>query len=185
MLTALYRVPGSNPIKWHCICECGTEKDVNKRSLVKGGTKSCGCYLRSMHTTHGLSNTKLHGVWSGMLQRCYYDKHIDHEWYQAKGIEVCSEWRHDFSAFYEWAIHNGYKEGLSLDRIDNDKGYSPHNCRWVTPKDQANNRSTNIIVEYHGRSQTLKQWAEELGINYLRLYHRYRRGVPFQDAIIQ
>lgn len=182
-LTALYPVEGVRPMKWHCVCECGAEVDVDAGSLRRGDTKSCGCYRRELHRTHGMSRSKLHGVWSGILQRCYYDKHIDNKWYSQKGLEVCEEWRCDFKVFYEWAMMTGYREGLTLDRIDNDLGYSPDNCRWRTPQEQANNRSTNIRIEYNGKTQTLKQWASELGINYSKLYGRIKRGVPFQDAI--
>lgn len=178
------------PNRWICRCECGTERSFSA-SYIKGEkSKSCGCAAlmgvpAKGRPTHNLSRTKLHGVWCGMLQRCYYKKHIDNEWYSAKGLEVCDEWRHDFEAFYRWAQATGYHEGLSIDRIKNDKGYSPDNCRWATPSEQANNRTTNINITYQGRTQTLKQWARELDIHYLSLYHRYKKGVPFEIAITQ
>ena len=119
-----------------------------------------------------------------MVQRCEWPKHIDHKWYSERGITVCDEWRSDFKSFFDWAISNGYKEGLTLDRIDNDIGYSPENCRFVTPKEQANNRRTNIMVEHDGKTMTLKQWAEELGINYHLLYDRFVvRDLTFDEAI--
>ena len=179
-LTALYPIEGTNPIKWQCKCDCGNDKVVLAQLLKNGATKSCGCYRRERFLTHGLYRTKLHGVWAGMLQRCYYPKHIDTQWYSEKQIEVCDEWRNDFQCFYDWAIESGYREGLSIDRKDNNSGYSPENCKWSTAKEQANNRTTNIVIEYDGRKQTLKQWAEEFGINYSTLYYRYKRGVDFK-----
>lgn len=169
--------------KVHCRCNCGTEKDVDIGALRRGDTMSCGCYRSDRLTTHGLYHTKLHDVWYGMLQRCNYDKHIDHEWYKERGIAVCDEWRNNFKAFYDWAMDNGYKEGLSLDRIDNDRGYSPDNCRFATPKEQANNRSSNLRFELNGVTKTLKQWTEEYGLNYHTVYCRIKRGVPLAQAL--
>ena len=186
-LTVVYKIEKSNSQKWHCICSCGREVDVCTHNLLKGVSKSCGCYqadlARAAHTTHGKSATKLHNVWWGMIQRCEYVNHIDRKWYSESGIEVCREWRNDFQKFYDWAVANGYKEGLSIDRIDNSKGYNPKNCRFVTPKDQANNRSTNILITYNNKTQTLKQWAEEYNIKYSTLYYRIKHGWSFERAI--
>lgn len=169
--------------KWHCLCDCGNEADIYGGSLVNGDTKSCGCYRRDLHTTHGLSKSRLHGVWWGMIQRCEYNHHIDNKWYSSKGIAVCDEWRNDFGAFYKWANRNGYKEGMSLDRIDNSRGYSPSNCRFVSAKKQARNRSTNLTYTYNGETKCLMEWAEACGIKYSTLYGRIKRGWTFERAI--
>lgn len=181
-LTVVNRV--GNRSTWHCVCECGNEVDVSEYNLLHGKYKSCGCITKERLASKGFTNTKLHGVWAGMKSRCSYNKHIDYEWYQAKGITVCEEWKNSFKTFHDWAMTHGYKEGLSLERIDNNKGYCPENCRWATPKEQANNRSTNINITYNGETKTLKQWAESLGINYHCLYARVRtKGIPFEEAI--
>lgn len=175
---------GAKAKMWHCRCACGTEKDVYESNLLHSKNQSCGCYTLDRLTKHGMTGTKLYGVWQGMIRRCTYKKHIDYEWYQSKGISVCDEWGKNFLNFYDWSMTHGYEEGLTLDRIDNNKGYCPENCRWVTPKEQANNRSTNINITYNGETKTLKQWAEFLGINYSCLYGRVRvRGIPFEEAI--
>lgn len=98
-----------------------------------------------------------------MLDRCKPNAHC-HKRYYDRGIFVCDEWLNNFESFYEWAINNGYKDDLSLDRINNNEGYSPKNCRWATMKEQGNNRENNHLITINGKTQTLTQWAEESGI---------------------
>ena len=96
---------------------------------------------------------------------------------------MCSEWLNNPQAFYEWAMANGYRDDLSIDRIDNDKGYSPDNCRWATRKQQQNNRSITIKAEINGVCKPLRQWSEESGIYFNTLYKRYKKGVTGIDLI--
>lgn len=191
LLTAIYMIQNSDPETWHCVCDCGNTVDVSRRVLLRGTRQSCGCAynmdsrekMRSSRLKHGKYGTRLYNVYYGMIQRCYYEKHIDHEWYASRGIGVCDEWRENFDAFYDWAISTGYRQSLSLDRVDNDLGYSPDNCRWSTPKEQANNRRSNIRVTYNGETKTLKQWAEESGVKYGTVYYRYKHGLPFDKVL--
>jgi hypothetical protein len=160
---------------WRCRCDCGTETTVFASNLQKGNTKSCGCIRKEVtakkNKTLGLSGTKIYSTWKHMKERCQNPNSKDYKRYGGRGICVCPEWQH-FEVFYEWAIKNGYQEKLSLDRIDNSKGYTPDNCRWVTVDVQANNTRRNHYLSYNGKTQTMKQWADELGIRYLTLANR-------------
>lgn len=137
---------------WHCLCDCGNECIVEGANLRKGNTKSCGCLhddvTRMRRTTHGKSGTRLYAVWKAMIQRCSNPLDKNYDRYGGRGIQICEVWRNDFQAFYDWAMANGYDETAprshcTIDRIDNDKGYSPDNCRWVDMKTQRNNRTNS------------------------------------------
>ena len=119
-----------------------------------------------------MTNTRLYRIWSGMKRRCYNKRSSYYERYGGRGITVCDEWLHDFQAFYDWSMSNGYADDLTIDRIDNDGPYAPWNCRWTTKEEQQNNTSRNLIYKHSGESHTLKQWSEILGINYQTLHSR-------------
>lgn len=128
-----------------CRCDCGNvTKPIFGSSLTLGRTRSCGCIhkegLTQRNTVHGKRNTKLYGVWSVMKQRCTNPNNHKYKDYGGRGITVCEEWLNSFETFYLWAVANGYAEGLSIDRIDNDGNYCPENCRWTTMKEQRHNR---------------------------------------------
>jgi hypothetical protein len=125
---------------WLCQCECGTIKEVQGAHLYNGKTKSCGCYNKDLLTKHNLSQTRLHRIWRNMRQRCTNPKDDKFKNYGGRGINICDEWMKDFLAFYNWSIANGYKDDLTIDRINNDGNYEPSNCRWVTIAEQAKNR---------------------------------------------
>ena len=135
---------------WRCLCDCGNECVVEGAKLRKGNTKSCGCLhndaARQRRTTHGKSGTRIYAIWKTMIQRCSNPCNKNYDRYGGRGITVCTEWRNDFQKFYEWSKESGYDENApvgrcTIDRIDNDKGYSPDNCRWVDIKTQRHNRS--------------------------------------------
>lgn len=129
---------------WQCKCDCGKTVEIRSAELIRGRAKSCGCLRRDrcleIHTIHGGRYTRLYSIFCDMKKRCYNPHTLHFEDYGGRGITVCDEWRQDFVAFREWALTHGYTDTLSIDRIDNDRGYSPDNCRWVTMKEQCNNR---------------------------------------------
>lgn len=139
--------------------------------------------------------TKLNGVYGAMKRRCYNKNCKDYINYGGRGITVCDEWKNaekvcthygiwskGWKAFESWALLNGYREGLTIDRIDNNKGYSPDNCRWVDKKVQSNNRNYCNLVTYNGKTQNLKQWCEELDLNYKTVHMRIMRGWTIERA---
>lgn len=124
------------------------------------------------YTKHGKRKTKLYNVWNTMRDRCYNKNNKRYKDYGGRGIAVCDEWRNDFMNFYNWSIQHGYNENLTIDRIDNNKGYSPDNCRWVTRKQQARNRRSNINFTYNGETHCIVEWCELLGLKPKTVYQR-------------
>lgn len=128
-------------VRWICSCECGNYTVVDGHNLNSGATASCGCIHKETITKHGLSldengkPTRLFLIWNGMKNRCYNSNDKAYKWYGGKNIKVCDEWLNDYPAFYNWAYDNGYKEGLSIDRINPNGNYEPNNCQWLTRTD--------------------------------------------------
>lgn len=174
-----------------CRCDCGNAKTLRRDYLISGKAKSCGCYrveaARAATKTHGFSKGSAHhhplyDVWSSMIQRCHNKNNNGYSNYGGRGISVCEEWRTDFQSFYDWAMLCGYKKGVSLDRIDNNKGYSPDNCRWVTQYTQSRNKRNNLMVTYLGKEMTLQDVADKTHIPRSTLYYRYTHGKPIVTA---
>lgn len=144
---------------WLCKCECGNQKEIYLYSLKYGKTKSCGCLAievaKKTHTKHGLKNHALYSVWIDMKNRCYNKKDTNYKYYGARKITVCSEWKSNFRAFYDFAINNGWEKGLEIDRRNNDGSYKPSNCRFVTRSQNNKNRraynklGVKYVYEHH------------------------------------
>lgn len=181
-----YRNDNSNKVVWECQCDCGNTCLVSQPNLGRG-TYSCGCLNHesrvAVNTKHGMRYSRIYYIWTSMIQRCYNPKAGSYRLYGAKGVTVCDEWRRDAASFFAWAADNGYSDDLSIDRLDNSKGYSPDNCRWVTMKTQQNNRSTNKLLTHDGKTLTLSQWAETIGLNPRSLESRLVRGWPTEKAL--
>lgn len=169
-----------------CECDCHnkTKKVVDKYGLFSGHSKSCGCIRRR---THGKSHTKFYQQYYGMIKRCELKTHKEYKDYGGRGIKVCTEWRNDFQKFYDWSLNNGYKNGLTIDRIDVNGDYCPENCRWITLPKQMTNKRNNIILEYNGKILTLKEWSmqENVSVPYGTLLRRYHKGWDIKDILFK
>ena len=168
-----------------CECDCGTKKEIDLSKLRSGNTKSCGCLNSELaikrNSTHGMSKTRIYHIWAGIKDRIFNKKATSYEYYGGRGIEVCSEWM-EFEPFHEWAISNGYKENLTLERIDVNGNYCPENCTWITQKEQCYNTRSNLIINYKGEKKPLKEWTKDLTLDYLVVYKRLKRGWPVDKA---
>lgn len=160
--------------RWHCRCDCGNETDVVGYSLHRGMTASCGCLQKEARKTHDQSGSRLYRIWKNMRTRCANPHNQYYDDYGGRGITVCEEW-HDFVNFMQWAERTGYRENLTIDRIDVNEGYNPVNCRWVTMHEQNRNKRNNVNITYHGVTRCLFDWAATLGINAGALWMRICR----------
>lgn len=168
---------------YFCQCDCGNVKSIRSDGLTSGTVKSCGCLhsesarenVEKNHK-HKMSGTRPYEIWQGMKGRCYNIHDARYDRYGGRGITVCDEWKDDFSAFYKWALDNGYSDDLTIDRIDNDKGYSPDNCRWATIETQCRNRCSNIKITIGNATKTLTEWCEIFELDYRTINARYNRN---------
>lgn len=190
-LTLIERVENNkfNQVQWKCRCDCGKEVIVKAYSLTTGQTKSCGClkkeqnYINIAKVKHNMTNTRLYNIWRDMKSRCLNPNNKRHKFYFDKGITVCDEWKNDFMNFYNWAINNGYRDNLTIDRINNNGNYGPKNCRWATITEQNNNQSNNIRIKYNESEYTLSELSKIYNIKRATLYDRIKRGWTIDEAL--
>ena len=172
---------------WECSCECGSVVIVNGGSLKRGDTSSCGCGKRElvskMFTTHGLSRHRLYTIYKGMKQRCGNVNNNSYKDYGERGIGICNEWLDDFINFFNWATMNGYSDNLTIERVDNNKGYSPDNCKWIPKAYQAENRRCNHELTFNGETKTISEWSRGIGGNFNLVYRRIERGWDLREAL--
>ena len=166
-------------------CECGNIKMINIHNVEYGRVKSCGCLFKEGNNKkHGDKNERLYHIWKSMRERCNTPSCRSYYNYGGRGIGICSEWD-DYLNFKNWAINNGYSKDLTIDRINVDGNYEPSNCRWVTMKQQGNNKRTNVFLTYNGKTMTMTQWAEEIGIDHRVLWSRLNSGWSVEKALTQ
>ena len=159
---------------WNCLCDCGKFHIVRSSDLKSGSVQSCGCLQIETATIHGMRHDPIYFTWCSMKQRCYNPNDEKYPDYGGRGIVVCDRWRDSFEAFYEDVskLPDFKREGYTINRIDNDGNYEPDNVEWADDKTQANNKRNNHLLTYNGKTQTIAQWADELGINQHTLYSR-------------
>ena len=183
---------------WMCRCDCKTELVVGANALLMGNTKSCGCLKietsGDTRRTHGQSDGPLYDTWLNMKSRCFNPKNNHFHLYGKRGITICRGWM-NFGNFFR--DMGNPPNGMSIDRINNDGNYScgdcvecmandwPMNCRWATKEEQANNNRANVILEFNNKSQTISQWAQEIGISYSALSSRILRGWTIEESLTQ
>lgn len=191
-LVVLHRVEnrvfnnGYTKVQWRCLCDCGTELDVLSNAMLTGNTTSCGCFrsesVTAHKTTHGMTHTRLYRIWGNMCNRCNNPKDKFYKDYGGRGIKVCDEWRHNSTAFLEWAMANGYADDLTIDRIDNDGDYCPENCRWATLKEQANNKR-KLTITYNGETHSTVEWAKITGLHLSTIHRRIKKGWTTEEVL--
>ena len=135
-----------------------------------------------MNYKHGRTPIRLYNIWKSMRQRCTNANASNYKKYGGNGISICDEWN-DYSVFRNWALLNGYKNDLTIDRIDFRGNYDPSNCRWVTYEDQNNNKSSNRMLTYNGESHTMAQWGRLVGISSSTIHARLKRGWSVERAL--
>lgn len=168
-------------IYWNCKCDCGNEKVILGTNLTTGVTVSCGCYNRDVITKENPKYKRsLYYIYKGMIRRCKNKNEKAYKNYGGRGI-IC-EWE-TYEDFEKWAIDNGYRKGLWIDRINNDGNYSPSNCRFCTPKEQQNNKRTNVFETINGETLTLQQWGDRYGIGRGTIDARHKSGLTGKDLI--
>ena len=165
---------------WVFKCDCGKIATKSLCHVMSLDTKSCGCntaaFIAEARTTHGGTGTRLYKIWTGIRERCYSLKSMNYQNYGGRGITVCYEWRDNFQAFLDWSMSTGYRDNLSIDRIDNSKGYAPDNCRWATMKEQANNRRNTVFIKYKGELRPLMSVSDFTGVKRSTLRYRIAQG---------
>ncbi len=178
--------PGNTHTFFECICDCGNIHTLSKSNLLKGNANSCGCIAKEIliarSTTHGQyvgnNQSPIIRIFQCMYMRCYCESHEFYHLYGGRGISICDEWLHDREAFVDWAFTNGFKNGLTIDRINNDKGYNKDNCRFVSQKRQTRNTRVSVMLTIKGETKHICDWVDIYNnvVPYTTAKSRYRLG---------
>lgn len=179
-LTALYRVypEDKKGTWWFCKCDCGNTVVVSSGGLIRGDNRTCKNCLDKKVIPKRLMN-----IFTGMRKRCYNTNRQGYKNYGGRGIKICDDWLANRQSFYDWALNNGYKDNLTIDRIDNNGNYSPDNCRWISREEQGYNKTTTHYLTYGGVRKSLIEWAKELNIDYDVFRSRVKLGWSMERII--
>ena len=179
---------------YHCICDCGKSKIVRASDLYNNKTKSCGCLRKEVvtiknsihkHIKHGNIKTSLYYIWQGIKQRCLNENCNSFKYYGGRKIVVCEEWINNFTNFQDWALQNGYKAGLTIDRIDNNGNYEPNNCQWIPLADNCIKHRKTVFITVNGITDTINGFDKRLGKYKREFYQKYhRKGKEHIEALI-
>jgi len=187
-LTVISKIENSSSKKarWLCKCDCGNFTEVSGDNLRNGSVKSCGClivYNNKQRATHRKSNIRLYNIWRNMKARCNCKSNPFYKNYGERGIKIYNDWIM-FENFYNWAINNGYKENLSIDRIDVNGNYEPNNCRWIPLSKQAYNKRDSLLFDINGEQKCLAEICKEYNVKYTTIYRRVTIGrMNIQNAL--
>lgn len=184
-LTVIKRIENRNGHPWWlCLCECGNFKEVSSNNLRNGSTKSCGCLKEEGNNLkHGKCHDRIYDIYKAMIIRCEKEYSSGYKYYGERGISVCQEWKDSFQAFYDWSINNGYKENLTIDRIDTNGNYCPENCRWISMKEQNYNRRTSHKFEIDGVIYGMRELSSKIGISEQLIQSRLDHGWTLDEIL--
>ena len=172
--------------RWLCECDCGNLSTTKTSYLTSGQTKSCGCIKKSVlgdnTRKHGMSNSRMYNIWCMIKRRCYKKKAQYYKNYGGRGIKMSNGWKNSFEKFWE-DMKEGYREELTIERINNNGNYCKENCRWANRNEQMNNMRRNRIICFNGVSKTMSEWSKETGIPYSTIRSRFRYGWTVEKAL--
>jgi hypothetical protein len=178
LVTNFARIEGRSAL-WNCLCDCGNSTKATTANLKFGKVQSCGCLAVEIATKHGLSATRPYSIWRGIKTRCTNPNAISYHRYGGRGISYDPRWE-DFSLFWS-DMKDGYQDALTIERINNDLGYSKNNCVWVDYRRQNFNKSTNVLLTNEGKTQTVTEWSKELKVDKKLLYYLHSKGLSDSD----
>ena len=181
ILDSYYKERAGTYLIVKCI-HCNKKQEKYHSHLTRNKAK-CDCQKENIHNSKGYTKTRLYKIYLGILSRTSNSHRKAYKNYGERGIKMCEEWKNDFIKFYEWSMKNGYQENLSIERINVNGNYEPSNCKWITLKEQANNKRNSHFITYKGETKTLAQWAFKYDIKYTTLIQRIRNGWDIEKAL--
>lgn len=168
-----------------CQCDCGNVHYSELHCLVSNKLSSCGCSRKMYKGIPLRTQERLYSIWQGMKSRCYNSNDPNYHNYGGRGIQICDEWKNDYAVFRAWALKNGYKDDLTIDRKDVNGNYCPENCRWATWNEQCNNKRDSVKITYNGETHTATEWSRITGIAAQKIAYRYHRNFTLSAVFSQ